>query len=83
MIAINTILSEAPEQSFVSVQQIAVPALTEQTIFGARKDNLPINENIYGALKKHGFTKADGQIFYPFKLDENLHFDESVSFDTG
>jgi len=56
VIAINTILSEAPDQSFVSVQQIAVPALTEQSIFGERKDNLPINENIYGALKKHGFT---------------------------
>ena len=59
-----------------------MPALGEQSIFGAKRDDLPINENIYGALKKYGFTKADGQIFYPFKLDENLHFDESVSFET-
>jgi len=83
--AIPTVLSEAPQQSLVSVTQIAVQEapMTEQTVFGARRDDLPINENILSALKRHGFTKPDGQIVNPYKLDENLHFEESISFETG
>jgi hypothetical protein len=56
---------------------------TEQTVFGARRNDLPINENAHHALKKYGFTKPDGQIDNPYKLDENLHFDESITFATG
>ena len=42
-----------------------------------------VNENVYKALVKYKFVKANGAVDSPYVLDNNLHFANQITFSQG